>query len=132
MAINDGHGTSALPDRGFTLWIVSVVMVTVAGLFVIARLAARLTKNKFGYDDYTIVAALVSSGEIYDSKKVGDGVADYYQHIGCLCRSINNREHGYVYIFLYPSQLHSLTIIMQLSSMATADTLRVSPTMKLS
>lgn len=61
MAINDGKGTSAMPDRGFSLWIVSVVMVIVAGLFVIARLAARLTKNKFGYDDYTIVAALVSS-----------------------------------------------------------------------
>ncbi len=62
MAINDGKGNAAVPDRGFSLWLVSVVMVIVAGLFVISRLAARLTKNKFGYDDYTIVAALVSSG----------------------------------------------------------------------
>ena len=70
MAINDGQGTTAVPDQGFTLWIVSVVMVIVAGLFVIVRLASRLTKNKFGYDDYTIVAALVSFCALHDSTMV--------------------------------------------------------------
>ena len=60
MAINDGSGTPELPDRGFPLYIVSIVMVIVAGLFVIARLAARMAKSKFGWDDYTIFVALVS------------------------------------------------------------------------
>ena len=59
MAINDGSGTAELPDQGFPLYVVSIVMVIVAGLFVIARLAARLTKNDLGWDDYTIIAALV-------------------------------------------------------------------------
>ena len=37
-------------------------MVIVAGLFVISRLAARLSKGaeNLGWDDYTIFAALVS------------------------------------------------------------------------
>ena len=69
MAINDGQGTTRVPDRGFTLWIVSVVMVIVAGLFVIVRLASRLSMNKFGYDDYTIIAALVSFWPLYDSTR---------------------------------------------------------------
>lgn len=61
MAVNDGSGTDELPDQGFSLYIVSIVMVIVAGLFIIARLAARLTKNELGWDDYTIFAALVAS-----------------------------------------------------------------------
>ena len=59
MAVNDGSSTNGVPDRGIELYVVSIVMVIVAGLFVIGRLVARLTKNKLGWDDYTIIAALV-------------------------------------------------------------------------
>jgi hypothetical protein len=59
MAINDGKGINGVPDRGYSLYVVSVVMVIVAGLFVIGRIAVRLAKNKLDWDDRTIVAALV-------------------------------------------------------------------------
>ncbi|EEH23269.2 hypothetical protein PABG_05480 [Paracoccidioides brasiliensis Pb03] len=48
-----------LPSRGWDLWIVSTVMVVVAGVFVVARLAGRYVKGEFRIDDYTIFAALV-------------------------------------------------------------------------
>lgn len=60
MAINDGQGSAGVPDRGWQLWITSVVMVIVAGFFVAGRLAARVSRNKLGWDDYSIIGALVS------------------------------------------------------------------------
>ena len=57
---NLGKGTPELPDRGWPLFIVSVVMVIISGLFVIGRLAFRLSRKAMGMDDYIIVLALVS------------------------------------------------------------------------
>lgn len=59
--INDGKGTPGDPDRGWTLWIVSVVMVIFSGIFVIARLAIRLSRKMLGIDDYIIFVGLVGS-----------------------------------------------------------------------
>jgi hypothetical protein len=50
-------------QRGTTLYIISVVMVVVAGLFVAARISVRLSKlttsQGLGRDDYCVIAALV-------------------------------------------------------------------------
>lgn len=60
MGHNVGLGDADTPNQGFELYVTSLVMVLVAGLFVLGRLAARWTKRQFGMDDYTIVLSLVS------------------------------------------------------------------------
>jgi hypothetical protein len=60
MGLNIGLPEGDVPNRGFELYLASLVMVLVAGLFVLGRLAARWTKSQFGMDDYTIVLSLVS------------------------------------------------------------------------
>jgi hypothetical protein len=62
MAPNVGLGTQGPEQRGWGLWIVSVVGVLLAACFVCARLAQRHFKSKMGLDDYVIIAALVASG----------------------------------------------------------------------
>ena len=57
---NVGKGTSELPDRGWPLFIISVVMVNISGLFVLGRVAFRLSRRAMGTDDYVIILALVS------------------------------------------------------------------------
>lgn len=64
MAPNVGLGTEGSVQRGWTLWIVSVTMVIVAGLFVAARAVERLKREHFGIDDWVIVAALVGIAPI--------------------------------------------------------------------
>ena len=59
MGLNIGLGDADTPNRGHELYIASLVMVLVAGLFVLGRLAARWTKRQFGMDDYSIVVSLV-------------------------------------------------------------------------
>jgi hypothetical protein len=53
------------PQRGAELYILSVVMVIVAGFFVAARISARLSKSTtsqgLGQDDYCVIASLVIS-----------------------------------------------------------------------
>lgn len=61
MGRNVGLGNADAPNRGFELYVTSLVMVLVAGLFVLGRLAARWTKRQFGMDDYTIILSLVRS-----------------------------------------------------------------------
>jgi len=52
------------PQRGTELYILSVAMVVVAGLFVAARISVRLSKlttsQGLGNDDYCVIAALVT------------------------------------------------------------------------
>lgn len=57
---NVGKGTSEFPDRGWPLFIISVVMVSISGLFVLGRVAFRLSRRAMGTDDYIIIIALVS------------------------------------------------------------------------
>jgi len=57
---NVGKGTSELPDRGWPLFIISVMMVNISGLFVLGRVAFRLSRRAMGTDDYVIILALVS------------------------------------------------------------------------
>ena len=59
MAPSVGLGTEGPVQRGWDLWIVSVVMVSVAGLFVIARFIERIRRRGLGIDDWMILAALV-------------------------------------------------------------------------
>jgi hypothetical protein len=61
---NVGKGTSELPDRGWPLFIISVVMVNISGLFVLGRVAFRLSRRAMGTDDYVIILALVSRAKI--------------------------------------------------------------------
>ena len=58
--LNVGKGSPELPDRGWPLFIVSVVMVIASGFFVIGRVAFRLSRRAMGTDDYVIILALVS------------------------------------------------------------------------
>ncbi|KAH7069522.1 hypothetical protein FB567DRAFT_634165 [Paraphoma chrysanthemicola] len=62
MAPNVGLGTQGPMQRGWGLWLTSVLAVVTAAIFVGARLVQRLVKrNGFGMDDYMIIAALLSS-----------------------------------------------------------------------
>ncbi|RHZ52698.1 hypothetical protein CDV55_103566 [Aspergillus turcosus] len=56
-----GLGTPTVPNRGFTLWIWSVVLVIVAGFFVLGRLAIRYHNRRLGTDDWVIFASLIAS-----------------------------------------------------------------------
>ena len=62
MTFNVGLGTEGSVERGWGLWLTSVLSVIIAGLFVSARLAQRFVKSSgLGMDDYMIIAALLSS-----------------------------------------------------------------------
>lgn len=62
MAPNVGLGSHGQVQRGWGLWLTSVLAVVIAGFFVAARLAQRFAKKSgIGLDDYMIIAALVSS-----------------------------------------------------------------------
>lgn len=55
-----GLGTG--PDtQGWGLWIVSVVMVILSGIFVAARMTLRLTRDYMGADDWILLASLAST-----------------------------------------------------------------------
>ncbi|KAK5136734.1 hypothetical protein LTR04_004513, partial [Oleoguttula sp. CCFEE 6159] len=58
MASNPGGDADGVTERGWKLYVCAVAMAVVAGLFVVARVATRVAKNRLGMDDYTIVAAL--------------------------------------------------------------------------
>jgi hypothetical protein len=63
MAPDVGLGTQGSVQRGWGLWLTSVLAVVIAGLFVGARFGQRIVKRSgIGWDDYMIVAALISSG----------------------------------------------------------------------
>ncbi|KAF2034564.1 hypothetical protein EK21DRAFT_40690, partial [Setomelanomma holmii] len=63
MAPNVGLGTQGPVQRGWGLWLTSVLGVIIAALFVGARLVQRFVKRSgLGMDDYMIIVALISSG----------------------------------------------------------------------
>jgi hypothetical protein len=56
-----GFPNNGFDDQGWKMYITAVVMIILAGLFVIARCATRMWMlGKLGWDDFTIVVALVS------------------------------------------------------------------------
>jgi hypothetical protein len=62
MSPNVGLGTQGPVERGWGLWLTSVLGVAIAGVFVGARLAQRFMKRSgLGLDDWMIIAALISS-----------------------------------------------------------------------
>ena len=62
MAPNVGLGSQGPLERGWGLWLTSVLAVVLAGFFVAARITQRfLKKNGLGMDDYLIIAALLAS-----------------------------------------------------------------------
>ncbi|KAF1945366.1 hypothetical protein EJ02DRAFT_369783 [Clathrospora elynae] len=62
MAPNVGLGTQGPVQRGWGLWLTSVLTIIIAGLFVSARLLQRFVKQiGLGIDDWMIILALGSS-----------------------------------------------------------------------
>jgi len=59
MESNMGESDGGIPDQGYQLYITSLVMVLVAGLFVICRLVVRYIGRNPGFDDYVIIMSLV-------------------------------------------------------------------------
>lgn len=57
---SDGKGSGISLDHGWPLWIVSVVMVVISGLFVLIRTAIRTSRQMMGWDDYIIIATLIT------------------------------------------------------------------------
>ena len=64
--VNDGKAVPGNPDHGWSLWIVSVVMVIVSGIFVGIRLAIRLAKRTLGIDDYMIFLVCFTVSNLCD------------------------------------------------------------------
>ena len=58
--VNVGLGSETVPNHGHTLFVTSIVMVILSGLFVCARIAVRLARKTMGIDDYITLVALVS------------------------------------------------------------------------
>lgn len=54
-----GRPTADVPSRGYQLWLTDVVVVIVAGVFVVIRLVSRYLRSGIQVDDWTILAALV-------------------------------------------------------------------------
>lgn len=48
-----------LPSQGWKLYVVSLVMILLAGVTVIARCATRIVARQLGSDDYAIICSLV-------------------------------------------------------------------------
>jgi hypothetical protein len=61
--------TPGHPNSGRPLYEVSIAMTIVAGLFVVARVVARWSKTGLKVDDWTIIAALVSSFPIRQTQR---------------------------------------------------------------
>lgn len=59
MGVNIGLGDAENPDLGYQLYLTALVMVLVAGMVVLGRLAARWAKKAYGYDDYAIIISFV-------------------------------------------------------------------------
>ncbi len=58
---NVGKGGPNDPDQGWPLYIVSVVMVMVSGIFVLGRVGIRLARRMMGLDDYMIILVRLNS-----------------------------------------------------------------------
>lgn len=61
MSYEIGLATPDTPNRGFPLWLCSVLMVILAGIFVLLRLAIRFHRGRLGWDDWTILTSLICS-----------------------------------------------------------------------
>jgi len=64
MAPNVGSGTAGPVQRGWTLYILSVVMVIVAGLFLAVRMGMTAARKCLGMDDWTILLSLVGLDDL--------------------------------------------------------------------
>ncbi|KAJ6087661.1 hypothetical protein N7467_006575 [Penicillium canescens] len=61
MVYEIGLSTPEVPNRGFPLWLCSVLMeMIVAGIFVLSRLAIRYYHSRLGSDDWMILASLLA------------------------------------------------------------------------
>jgi hypothetical protein len=56
-----GQTVDGIPDRGYKLYITALVMVLIAAIFVVIRLATRVHLRQFGWDDCFLIVALVAS-----------------------------------------------------------------------
>ena len=83
-------------QRGTELYILSVAMVVVAGLFVAARISVRVSKvttsQGLGNDDYCVIAALVIWLESCDRKML---TCSQISSVGLSLTEIEATVHGY-------------------------------------
>lgn len=56
-----GFPTDEVANNGWRLYILSVVMIISAGLFVVARIATRIAVSQLGWDDAAVVGSLLMS-----------------------------------------------------------------------
>jgi hypothetical protein len=91
MAVNIGlPSDDGVPNQGWKLYLTSLIMVTVAGLFVIARCIIRFPSRSFGSDDYSIAASLVRTTRSKEPSIHTDRIP-----IGILNRPLNRHPVGY-------------------------------------
>ncbi len=69
---NVGKGTATSPDAGWPLYIISVVMVNLSGIFVIIRIAGRMSRKMMGLDDYIILFVRPLCMDTYPQNHVAD------------------------------------------------------------
>ena len=60
---NVGKATPDVPNQGWGLYIVSVVMVIVSGVFVSIRIGVRVARRMMGMDDWMIIMVRVHAVE---------------------------------------------------------------------
>lgn len=60
-----GFPADGIDNHGWKLYITSMVMIIVAGLFVTFRCTSRVYLFNFGADDIVIIFSLVSSAAIF-------------------------------------------------------------------
>ncbi|EEH39877.2 hypothetical protein PAAG_02066 [Paracoccidioides lutzii Pb01] len=58
---NFGRPIPGIPNKGWQLWNISVVMVIISGLFVVTRMTARYSHGGIRADDWTIFAAMFAA-----------------------------------------------------------------------
>jgi hypothetical protein len=77
---NHGHD-----DHGWKMYITAVVMIVLSGLFVIARITTRFWMlGKLGWDDITIIVALVSDTHDHSPYSASTGVVLLVNYTGYL------------------------------------------------
>ena len=59
MAVNLGFPSHGEANNGWKLSVTSMVMIIVAGFFVIVRCGTRIANRQFGSDDYAIIGSMV-------------------------------------------------------------------------
>ncbi|KAJ5664620.1 hypothetical protein N7462_011433 [Penicillium macrosclerotiorum] len=63
-----GQTVDDIPDRGYVLFIIALVMVLIAAIFVGIRLTTRIYTTQLGWDDLFLTIGLVASTDLGESR----------------------------------------------------------------